>query len=94
MLHRNQIVIRSDKHTNKRYTPKENFHGRLFSYAARRRLHDCHGYCDAASNGTVPGLQGAANLIHVVEFVQMDLSNDLILPQGLELDLELMERAR
>ena len=34
------------------------------------------------------------SLIHVVEFVQMDLSNDLILPQGLELDLELMERAR
>ena len=34
------------------------------------------------------------SLIHVVEFVQMDLSNDLIMPQGLEIDQELMERAR
>lgn len=34
------------------------------------------------------------SLVHVVEFVQMDLSNDLILPQELEIDQELMELAR
>ncbi|MGB5717549.1 MAG: universal stress protein [Gammaproteobacteria bacterium] len=33
-------------------------------------------------------------LVHVVEFTQMDLSNDLILPQDLEIDRELMELAR
>ncbi len=32
-------------------------------------------------------------LIHVVEFVQVDLSNELVLPQELELDQELMELA-
>lgn len=34
------------------------------------------------------------SLVHVVEFTQMDLSNDLILPQDLEIDRELMELAR
>ena len=34
------------------------------------------------------------SLIHVVEFMQMDLSNDLILPQDLEIDRELIELAR
>jgi universal stress protein A len=34
------------------------------------------------------------SLVHVVEFVQMDLSNDLILPQELEIDQEHMELAR
>jgi len=32
-------------------------------------------------------------LVHVVEFVQMDLSNELIVPQEMELDQELMELA-
>ena len=34
------------------------------------------------------------SLIHVVEFMQVDLSNELLLPQELELDLELQEIAR
>jgi len=35
------------------------------------------------------------SLVHVVEFVQMDLSNDLVMPQVLlEIDQELMKRAR
>ena len=34
------------------------------------------------------------SLVHVVEFVQMDLSNDLILPMELEIDQEHMELAR
>ena len=34
------------------------------------------------------------SLIHVVEFVQLDLSNELLMPQELELDLELQENAR
>ncbi len=33
------------------------------------------------------------SLVHVVEFVQMDLSNDLVLPQELEIDQELMNLA-
>lgn len=33
------------------------------------------------------------SLIHVVEFVQIDLSNDLVMPQELELDQELVELA-
>ena len=32
-------------------------------------------------------------LIHVVEFVQIDLSNDLVMPQELEMDQELVELA-
>ena len=31
------------------------------------------------------------SLVHVVEFTQMDLSNDLVLPQELEIDQELMK---
>ena len=34
------------------------------------------------------------SLVHVVEFTQMDLSNDLILPQELELDQELMKQSK
>lgn len=34
------------------------------------------------------------SLVHVVEFTQMDLSNDLILPQELEIDQELMKHAK
>jgi universal stress protein A len=34
------------------------------------------------------------SLVHVVEFMQMDLSSDFILPQDLEVDQELMELAR
>ena len=34
------------------------------------------------------------SLVHVVEFMQMDLSNDLILPQDLEIDQELMKHAK
>ncbi|HBE91862.1 MAG TPA: universal stress protein, partial [Gammaproteobacteria bacterium] len=35
------------------------------------------------------------SLVHVVEFVQMDLSNDLVMPQALlEIDQGLMKRAR
>jgi universal stress protein A len=34
------------------------------------------------------------SLVNVVEFVQMDLTNDLVLPQELEIDRELMELAR
>ena len=34
------------------------------------------------------------SLVHVVEFTQMDLSNDLILPQDLEIDQELMKHAK
>ena len=34
------------------------------------------------------------SLVHVVEFSQMDLSNDLILPQELELDQELMKQSK
>ena len=34
------------------------------------------------------------SLIHVVEFMQVDLSNELLLPQELELDRELVETAR
>jgi len=34
------------------------------------------------------------SLVHVVEFTQMDLSNDLVLPQELEIDQELMKRSR
>jgi universal stress protein A len=34
------------------------------------------------------------SLVHVVEFTQMDLSNDLVLPQELEIDQELMKRAK
>jgi universal stress protein A len=34
------------------------------------------------------------SLIHVVEFMQVDLSNELLLPQDLELDRELLETAR
>jgi universal stress protein A len=34
------------------------------------------------------------SLIHVVEFVPMDLSSELVLPQDIELDRELVERAR
>ena len=33
------------------------------------------------------------SMVHVVEFVQMDLSNELVVPQELELDRELMELA-
>ena len=34
------------------------------------------------------------SLVHVVEFTQMDLSNDLILPQELEINQELMKHAK
>jgi universal stress protein A len=34
------------------------------------------------------------SLVHVVEFTQMDLSNDLVLPQELEIDQELMKQAK
>ena len=34
------------------------------------------------------------SLVHVVEFSQMDLSNDLVLPQELEIDQELMKRSK
>ena len=34
------------------------------------------------------------SLIHVVEFMPMDLSNDMVMPQGLEIEQELMEQAR
>ena len=34
------------------------------------------------------------SLVHVVEFAQVDLSNELVLPQELELDQELMEIAQ
>ena len=34
------------------------------------------------------------SLVHVVEFVQVDLSSELILPQELEMDRELLELAR
>lgn len=34
------------------------------------------------------------SLVNVVEFAQMDLSNDLVLPQELDFDRELMELAR
>jgi len=34
------------------------------------------------------------SLVHVVEFTQMDLSNDLILPQELDLDQELMKQSK
>ena len=33
------------------------------------------------------------SLVHVVEFVQVDLSNELVLPQELELDQELLKSA-
>jgi universal stress protein A len=34
------------------------------------------------------------SLVHVVEFVQVDLSNELVLPQELELDQELLKTAQ
>jgi len=34
------------------------------------------------------------SLVHVVEFTQMDLSNDLVLPQELEIDQERMKQAQ
>ena len=34
------------------------------------------------------------SLVHVVEFTQMDLSNDLVLPQELEIDQERMKQAK
>ena len=34
------------------------------------------------------------SLIHVVEFMPMDLSNDMVMPQGLEIEQELMEQAK
>jgi len=34
------------------------------------------------------------SLVHVVEFTQIDLSNDLVLPQELEIDQERMKQAR
>ena len=34
------------------------------------------------------------SLVHVVEFTQMDLSNDLILPQEFEIDQELMKHGK
>jgi len=34
------------------------------------------------------------SLVHVVEFTRMDLSNDLVLPQELEIDQELMKRSK
>ena len=34
------------------------------------------------------------SLVHVVEFTQMDLSNDLVLPQELEFDQELMKQSK
>ena len=34
------------------------------------------------------------SLVHVVEFTQMDMSNDLVLPQELELDQELMKQSK
>ena len=34
------------------------------------------------------------SLVQVVEFTQMDLSNDLVLPQELEIDQELMKRSK
>ena len=34
------------------------------------------------------------SLVHVVEFVPMDLSSDLVLPQEVEIDQELVEMAR
>jgi len=33
------------------------------------------------------------SLVHIVEFVQVDLSNELVMPQEMELDQELMELA-
>jgi len=39
-------------------------------------------------------LKARLSLVHVVEFVQMDLSNDFIQPQELEIDREYMELAR
>jgi len=34
------------------------------------------------------------SLIHVVEFMPVDLSNDTVMPQGLEIEQELMEQAK
>ena len=34
------------------------------------------------------------SMVHVVEFVPMDLSNELVLPQEIEIDLELVKTAR
>jgi len=34
------------------------------------------------------------SLVHVVEFTQIDLSNDLVLPQALEIDQKRMKQAR
>ena len=34
------------------------------------------------------------SLVHVVEFTQMDLSNDLVLPQELEIDQERMKQSK
>ena len=34
------------------------------------------------------------SLVHVVEFTQMDLSNDLVLPQELDLDQEVMKQSK
>ena len=34
------------------------------------------------------------SLIHVVEFMPSDLSNDMVMPQGLEIEQELVEQAR
>ncbi len=34
------------------------------------------------------------SIVHVVEFTQMDLSNDLVLPQELEIDQELMKQSK
>ena len=34
------------------------------------------------------------SLVHVVEFTQMDLSNDLVLPQEMEIDQELMKQSK
>jgi universal stress protein A len=34
------------------------------------------------------------SLVHVMEFTQMDLSNDLVLPQELEIDQKLMKLAK
>lgn len=38
-------------------------------------------------------LNARVSLIHVVEFVQVDLSNELVMPQELELDQELVAMA-
>lgn len=40
------------------------------------------------------GLGSRISLIHVVEFAQVDLSNELVMPQELELDQELLKLAR